>query len=178
MLRPLVCGFIFKETVSSRTTCCHRRRFTACVYNVKYAGERVRDVYDVSRTTAVARGRPTAVRRANAVRTPHTATTATPHHRRKKRLKPEGRPFSLAAQPSGSECERSRVCACAYGNNIIRAHARDTATLSRRACATYSRIYINGPHAVFAAGQNVQRRPSRGDVSVANRWARDQSGHL
>lgn len=166
MLRPLVCGFIFKETVWLRTTCCRRRQCTMCIYNIKYAGERVRDVYDVSRTTAVARGRPSAVRRTNAVRTPHAATTATPHHRRKKRRKPEGRPFSLAAQPSGSECARSRVCGCAYGNNIICAHARDTATLSRRACASYTYLYKRSTRRLrrrrrryCSAGQNVRRRP-------------------
>jgi len=149
-----------------------------CIYNIKYAGERVRNVYDVSRTTAVARGRPSAVRRANAVRTPHAATAATPHHRKKKRRKPEGRPFSLAAQPSGSECARSRVCGCAYGNNIIRAHARDTATLSRRACASYTYIYINGPHVVFAVVAAVIARPDKTSDDVqckcAIRWARDQ----
>lgn len=132
VLQSLVCGFIFKETVWSRTTCC-RRRCTVCIYNIKYAGERVRDVYDVSRTTAVARGRPAAVRRANAVRTPHAATTATPHHRNKKNQieSKTGRASLLTRvpwydHPVPSARARVRMWVCVYGNNIIHAHAHAT----------------------------------------------------
>jgi len=120
-----------------------------CVYYIKYAGERVRDVYDVSRTTAVARGRPAAVRRANAVRTPHAATTATPHHRNKKNQieSKTGRASLLTRvpwydHPVPSARARVRMWVCVYGNNIIHAHAHATPRRYRAGECVVRVVYI------------------------------------